>query len=42
MMEDYQKEIPRYLWIAWIFSPFVLPIIIGMMLVIKSENKENE
>lgn len=41
MVESYDKErIPLSSWIAWLFSPIVLPILIGMMLTEKRESNE--
>ena len=34
--KNLNSDIPSYVWAFWIFSPIVLPIMIGMMLV---ENK---
>jgi hypothetical protein len=31
------ESVSTYAWVAWVFSPFVLPMIIGMMLVNKEE-----
>jgi len=41
MLEAYGKEgIPFSTWMIWLFSPLVLPIIVGMMLVEKRESNE--
>jgi hypothetical protein len=39
---NYEKnsDIPLSAWMIWLFSPIVLPIIIGMMLNEKRENNE--
>jgi len=36
IIQDSNDNVPNYVWAFWIFSPIVLPIVIGMMLV---ENK---
>ena len=41
MVESHGKErIPLSSWIIWLFSPIVLPILIGMMLGEKSKSNE--
>ena len=43
IFENYEKnsDVPLSSWMIWLFSPIVLPIIIGMMLDEK-KNKNNE
>jgi hypothetical protein len=41
MFESHGKEgIPLSSWMIWLFSPIILPIIAGMMLVEKRESNE--
>jgi hypothetical protein len=43
IFESHSKnsDVPLRIWIVWLFSPIVLPIIIGMMLNKKSNKYEN-
>jgi hypothetical protein len=40
IIQDSKDNVPSYVWAFWIFSPIVLPIVIGMMLV-KNKPKYN-
>jgi hypothetical protein len=43
IIEEYEKEtIPMDTWVLYIFSPFIFPILIGMMLSNKSKDVEED
>jgi hypothetical protein len=43
IMEEYEKEtIPMDTWVLYIFSPFIFPILIGMMLSERSKDVEED
>ena len=42
IFENYEKnsDVPLSSWMIWLFSPIVLPILIGMILIEKSKDNE--
>jgi len=41
IIQDSSNNVPSYVWAFWIFSPIVLPIVIGMQLANNKPKSNN-